>query len=76
MKQKKNKIPENFLKECQEVVKSFNEKQEGFIVKIEKFNEEFNKFIKYIEPVYREFFNLMFYTGLRPGEAIELKTSD
>ena len=23
---KKNKIPENFLKECQEVVKSFNEK--------------------------------------------------
>ena len=25
-KKKKNKIPENFLKECQEVVKSFNEK--------------------------------------------------
>ena len=24
--EKKNKIPENFLKECQEVVKSFNEK--------------------------------------------------
>lgn len=39
--------------------------------------KEFNKFIKYVEePVYREFFNLMFYTGLRPGEAMALKISD
>lgn len=39
--------------------------------------KEFNRFIKYVEePVYREFFNLMFFTGLRPGEAMALKIND
>lgn len=39
--------------------------------------KEFNKFIKYVnEPVYREFFNLMFFSGIRPGEAMALKISD
>ena len=39
--------------------------------------KEFNKFIKYVsDDVYKQFFNLMFYTGTRPGEAMALKFSD
>lgn len=39
--------------------------------------EEFNLFIKYIDnEIYKQFFNLMFFTGLRPGEAMALKFSD
>lgn len=39
--------------------------------------EEFNKFIKNVEdPIYKQFFNLMFFTGTRPGEAQALKFSD
>lgn len=38
---------------------------------------EFKKFIKYVENnIYKQFFNLMFYTGTRPGEAMALKFSD
>lgn len=40
-------------------------------------NKEFKKFIKYVDSeIYKQFFNLMFYTGTRPGEAMALKFSD
>jgi len=39
--------------------------------------KEFKKFIKCVdEEVYKQFFNLMFYTGVRPGEALALKFKD
>lgn len=40
-------------------------------------SNEFKKFIKYVDnEIYKQFFNLMFYTGTRPGEAMALKFSD
>ena len=54
-----------------------------FSLKIEKNNKdfytlnEFKKFIKCVDNnVYKQFFNLMFFTGTRPGEAMALKFSD
>lgn len=39
--------------------------------------KEFRKFIKCVDNnIYKQFFNLMFYTGTRPGEAMALKFSD
>lgn len=39
--------------------------------------KEFNLFIKNLnDSVYKQFFNLMFFTGTRPGEAMALKFSD
>lgn len=39
--------------------------------------KEFNQFIKYVDdPIYKQFFNLMFFTGTRPGEAMALKFCD
>lgn len=39
--------------------------------------EEFKHFIKFVEnPIYKQFFNVMFYCGTRPGEAMALKFSD
>lgn len=39
--------------------------------------KEFKKFIRYVDNnIYKQFFNLMFYTGTRPGEALALKFSD
>ena len=39
--------------------------------------KEFKIFIKHVEEdVYKQFFNLMFFTGLRPGEAMALRFSD
>ena len=39
--------------------------------------KEFKQFIKYIDnEIYKQFFNLMFFTGTRPGEAMALKFSD
>lgn len=38
---------------------------------------EFKKFIKNLDDdMYKQFFNLMYYTGTRPGEAMALKFSD
>ena len=38
---------------------------------------EFKKFIKCVDDnVYKQFFNLMFFTGTRPGEAMALRFSD
>lgn len=39
--------------------------------------KDFNKFIKgFDNEIYKQFFNLMFFTGTRPGEAMALKFSD
>ena len=39
--------------------------------------KDFKKFIKCFDnEIYKQFFNLMFFTGLRPGEAMALKFSD
>lgn len=39
--------------------------------------KEFNQFIKHIENnIYKQFFNFLFYTGTRPGEAMALRFSD
>lgn len=39
--------------------------------------EEFNLFINHVDnEIYKQFFNLMFYTGVRPGEAMALKFKD
>ncbi len=39
--------------------------------------KEFKKFIKCFDnDIYRQFFNLMFFTGTRPGEAMALRFSD
>lgn len=39
--------------------------------------DEFNIFIKCVDDmIYKQFFTLMFFTGLRPGEAMALKFSD
>lgn len=38
---------------------------------------EFKQFIKYVDDeVYKQFFNLLFFTGVRSGEAMALKFSD
>lgn len=40
-------------------------------------SKEFKRFIKYVDDeIYKQFFNLMFYTGTRPGEAMALRFSD
>ena len=39
--------------------------------------KEFKRFIKFVDNyIYKQFFNLMFFTGTRPGEAMALKFSD
>ncbi len=39
--------------------------------------KEFKTFIKYVdEEIYKQFFNLLFFTGVRSGEALALKFSD
>lgn len=39
--------------------------------------KEFEKFISYIDnDIYKQYFNLMFFTGTRPSEAMALKFSD
>lgn len=55
----------------------------GFQLKVENKRidfytlKEFKRFIKYVDnPIYKQFFNLMFFTGCRPGEAMALKFSD
>lgn len=54
-----------------------------FKKKLEKNNadfynlKEFNQFIKYVDNnIYKQFFNLMFFCGTRPGEAMALRFSD
>ena len=52
--------------------KKFEEKKVDFYTL-----DEFKKFIKCVDNnVYKQFFNLMFFAGTRPGEAMALKFSD
>lgn len=46
--------------------------------KVDFYNQkEFNQFTRCVkDEVYKQFFNLMFYTGTHPGEAMALKFSD
>lgn len=62
----------NYLKDIGNFKKRFEEKKTDFYTL-----EEFNHFIKFVDDeVYKQFFNLMFFTGTRPGEAMALKFSD
>lgn len=48
-------------------------------IKVTKFYtiKEFKKIIKHVDNnIYKQFFNLMFFTGTRPGEAMALRFSD
>lgn len=57
-------------------VGSFKKKYE--IDKVDFYTlKEFKHFIKFVDNnIYKQFFNLMFFTGTRPGEAMALKFSD
>lgn len=66
----------NFDKSIISNVGSFRKKYEED--KYDFYNiKEFKKFIKCVDDeIYKQFFNLMFYTGVRPGEALALKFKD
>lgn len=62
----------NVAKEVGNFPKKVEEKKTDFYTL-----DEFNHFIKYVDNnIYKQFFNLMFFTGTRPGEAMALKFSD
>lgn len=63
-------------KNIPKLVGNFKQKQE--IKQYNTYNiKEFKNFIKNIDnEIYKQFFNLLFFTGLRPGEAMALKFSD
>lgn len=66
----------NIEKNIPRLVGNFKLKNE-----IKKYNiyscSEFNRFIKCVDnEIYKQFFNLLFFTGLRPGEAMALKFTD
>lgn len=62
----------NYLKDIGKFKKKHEEKKSDFYTL-----KEFNKFIKFIDnEIYKQFFNLMFYTGTRPGEAFALQFKD
>lgn len=66
----------NLSKNVASLVGPFKNKNE--IKKSKTYNlSQFKKFIKYVDnDVYKQFFNLMFFTGTRPGEAMALRFSD
>lgn len=65
-------LSENLVKKVGNFPQKIEEKKTDFYTL-----KEFNKFIKYVDDnIYRQFFCLMFFTGLRPGEALALKFSD
>lgn len=63
-------------KNIPKLVGNFKQKQE--IKQYNTYNiKQFKNFIKNIDnEIYKQFFNLLFFTGLRPGEAMALKFSD
>ena len=65
-------LPKNLLREIGPFPKKIeNDKSDYYTIK------EFKKFINYVnDPIYCQFFSLMFFTGTRPGEAMALKFSD
>lgn len=68
----KYKIDDSFLFEICSFKLNYEEKKSDFYTL-----KEFNQFIKYVDnEIYKQFFNLMFFTGTRPGEAMALKFSD
>ncbi len=66
------KFPENYLRDIGKFEKHYEERKSDFYTL-----KEFKKFIKYVDNVvYKRFFELMFYCGTRPGEAMALQFKD
>ena len=64
--------PNNSLEEIGQFATHYEEKHTDFYTL-----KEFKRFIKYVDNVvYRRFFELMFYCGTRPGEAMALQFKD
>lgn len=58
------------------IVGNFKLKNENKVYNVYTY-DEFKKFISCVDNnIYKQFFNLMFFTGVRPGEAMALKFSD
>lgn len=65
-------LKSNPVKDVGNFKKKFEEKKFDFYTL-----DEFKLFIKFVDNnIYKQFFNLMFFTGTRPGEAMALKFSD
>lgn len=65
-------FPCNYLKEIGQFKKRYEEKKTDFYTL-----KEFKHFIKYVDDIiYKRFFELMFFTGTRPGEAMALQFKD
>lgn len=66
------KLPKNLLREIGPFPKKVESKKSDYYTL-----KEFNQFINNVDnSIYKQFFNLMFFTGVRPGEAMALKFSD
>jgi len=65
-------FPKNYLKEIGKFKKKIEQDKSDFYTL-----KEFKQFIKYVDdPIYKQFFNFMFYTGCRPGETMALQFKD
>ena len=65
-------VPENVVSAVGSFPNKIEEKKTDFYTL-----KEFNQFIKcFDDDVYKQYFNFLFFTGVRPGEAMALKFSD
>lgn len=65
-------LTNNYVKELGNFKKKYEEKKTDFYTL-----DEFNLFINCVSNnIYKQFFNFMFFTGVRPGEAMALRFSD
>lgn len=65
-------LEHNYIQEIGNFKRKYEEKKTDFYTL-----KEFNQFIKCVDDnVYNQFFNLLFFTGTRPGEAMALRFSD
>lgn len=65
-------ISTNYLKEIGQFKRKYEESKSDFYTL-----SEFNKFIRCVDnEIYKQFFNFMFFTGTRPGEAFALQFKD
>lgn len=65
-------LPCNIVSKVGNFKKKYEEKRSDFYT-----IKEFKRFIKCVDNnIYKQFFNLMFFTGTRPSEAMALKFSD